>query len=285
VKRLVAIVWIAAAGFAQQNPKPSKKAAVLNDPKQILNTALGLARSPDAAGHKQLQSQLIDPNYLSSLDSDAEYRQTGMRLRIAKVLQALGGNPAPSAAAMLLHLAGNEQFLAEPVRVDFLIRYSSGIRPAPPQLVAFWDKHSQPEDGFTPLTIEALTTNGSEPALALLEKKLADPSHPDDDKQFWMRSYMLPHRNEAPLLRTVERLLTKTLADRLKPDLVEAMFDYQPDQWYSEHTIVKQPDRRLATPEAQSLMRRIGLMSLKDIPLTAAQQAAVKRSLVQIGPG
>jgi hypothetical protein len=255
-----------------------------DDPRQIVAAALGLARSATPDDHQHLLSQLRSAAFLTDLDSPQEYQQTGKRLRIARVLEALATNPAPSARDVFVQLTASPEFIHEPRRVDILIRYSAEVRPAPPPLVAFWDSHSQPLDGFANLTIEALTKNGSEPALALLERKLADPAHPDDDKQYWMRSYMLPHRNDVQLLQTVERLLTRSLPVHLRPDLVEAIFDYQPDQWYSEATVVQPPNRQEASPEAKHLLRRIGQLALNSVALTPAQQETVKKALDDIGP-
>ena len=256
---------------------------VKDDYRQVVSAALALARSANVDDHKLLASQLSDPAFLASLDSAQEYRQTGRRLRIARVLEALASNPAPSAKDVLVQLTKSSTFTEEPVRIDYLIRYTAGITPPPPSLLEFWDKHSQPDDGFTPLTIEALTKNGSEPALALLEEKLADPSHSDEDKQFWMRSYLLPHRNEAPLLKMVNRFLLANVSPHLKEDIVEAIFDYQPDQWYAESAVVRPPDRLLASPEAREILKSIGRYSLKSLSLPSALRTKVEKVLVELG--
>jgi hypothetical protein len=259
------------------------KAVVKDDSRQVVSAALALARSANAADHKLLASQLSDPAFLASLDSAEEYRQTGRRLRVARVLEALASNPAPSAKEVLVHLTGNSNFAEEPTRIDYLIRYTAGIAPPPPPLLQFWDKYSQPDDGFTPLTIEALTKNGSQPALSLLEQKLADPSHAEEDKQFWMRSYLLPHRNEAPLLKMVNRFLLAKVPSHLKVDLVEAMFDYQPDQWYPESAVIRPPDRSLASPEAKEILKSIGQYALKNLSLPLALRTTVEKVLMQLG--
>jgi hypothetical protein len=292
VKRWLTITVVVAAGAAA-GPTPQrggskvagKKAVVADDPREVVTIALKLARSASPADHQSLETNLRSRDFLARLDSAEEYSDTRRRLRIARVLEALAANPTPSAANVLVNLTTVPEFLREARRVDFLIMYSADVRPAPPGLVAFWDKHSQPDDGYTHLTIGTLTRNGTGPALALLERKLADKAHPDDDKQFWMRSYMLPHRNEVPLLLTVERLLSGSLPANLRPDLVEAIFDYHPDQWYSEAAVVLAPNRQMASPEAREVLRRIGHLALTTVALTEAQQAAVQKVLAEIGPG
>lgn len=255
------------------------------DPRELVAAALSHARSANPSDHQYLQTWLWSPEFLSLLDSPEEYRQTGRRLRIARILEALAANPAPSAKNVLVDLTECVEFLTEPVRIDFLIRYSAEVRPAPSALIVFWDTYSQPDDGFSNLTLQAVVKNGSAPALALLERKLADPAHSDGDKQFWMRSYMVPRRNDPLLLQTVERLLARTLPPNLRPDLVEAIFDYKPDEWYSEHSRVAPPSRAEAVAEARETLRRIGSLALNNAGLTPSQQAVVRKALVEIGPG
>jgi hypothetical protein len=276
---LIAAFAIMAGASYGQPRSTTKKVLVIDDPREMIAAALKLARSPDPVGHDELLRLLRTPDYLLRLDSPDEYRQTGRRLRIARIVEALANNQASSARNVFLSLTESTVFTQAARRVDFLILYSPAFRPAPSVLVAFWDRYSQPLDGFTPFTIEALTKNGTEPALQLLERKFADPSHPDDDKLYWMRSFLLPHRNEVPLLQTVERLLDQTLPPHLRPDLVEAIFDYQPDQWYSEAAVVRPPNRLEMSPEAKALLMRIGTKALEHVSLTPAQQATVKRAL------
>lgn len=283
-------ITVAVAAVASPIPQrggskaAGKKAGVADDPREMVNIALTLARSANPSDHQHLETDLRSLDFLARLDSVKEYQDTRRRLRIARVLEALAANPAPSAVNVLVNLTANPEFLRDARRVDFLIMYSAGVRPAPPGLVAFWDKYSQPDDGYANLTIGTLTRNGTAPALALLERKLADKGHSDGDKRFWMRSYMLPHRNEVLLLLTVERLLSGSLPAHLQPDLVEAIFDYHPDQWYSEAAVVPAPSREAASPEAREVLRRIAHLALTTVALTPPQQKAVREVLAEIGP-
>ncbi|HEY1895630.1 MAG TPA: hypothetical protein VGG62_05130, partial [Terracidiphilus sp.] len=59
------------------------------DPRELLASALALARSNRAEDHQQLLNMLWSADFLSRLDSPAEYAQTGRRLRISMVLDAL----------------------------------------------------------------------------------------------------------------------------------------------------------------------------------------------------
>jgi len=74
------------------------------------------------------------------------------------------------------------------------------IRPAPPEVISFWDRHCQELDGYTPITIPTLVENGSDPALELFEKKMVGDEHEQFYKRQWIYEEILPRRNAAPLL-------------------------------------------------------------------------------------
>ncbi|MGK3964570.1 hypothetical protein WMF38_10385 [Sorangium sp. So ce118] len=253
------------------------------DPKELLAAALATARSDQPADHEVLRQHLQRDEFLRRLDSEQDYKEAArFWLRVSRVLEALGSNPLPSAHKALLTLTADKVFLAEGERIIALIQAGAKVRPAPAELVKFWDAHSQPEDGFTPTTITALVTNGSAPALALLETKLADPGHEDDDKLAWMRSDMLAHRNDLPLLERCERMLKGSLPRALRPSLVEVLFDYRPGEWFSPATVVSAPDLRKATPEALAELLKIGELALKSVPLSATQKKAVELRVEEI---
>jgi hypothetical protein len=253
------------------------------DPRELLASALALARSNRAEDHQQLLNMLWSADFLSRLDSPAEYAQTGRRLRISMVLDALAHNPAPSAANTLVSLTERGPFLDSAERVEFLISACAVIRPAPSQVILFWDAHCQPDDGYEHLTMEAIIENGSEPAMELMERKMSDPRHSDDSKLHWMRAGIVPHRNDLPLLRACERLLTRGLPENLRPALVDVLFDYRPE-WYKPAHVYLPPDRRQASPEAKEEMRRLARLAFSAVALTSEQKAAIEKAMSEIGP-
>jgi hypothetical protein len=249
------------------------------DPARLQAAAVALASSPRAGDHEALLARLRDPDFLRRLDSAAAYRGSPKRLRLAAVLTALGSNPAAGARRALIALAQSPSFNASAPRADLLIQACASLRPAPPEVVRFWDAHSRPDDGFTPLTIEALVQNGSAPALALLERKLADPRHADDDKRAWMLSSVLTHRNDPALLAACGRWLARGLAKRLKPTLVDALFDYRPTEWFSPATVLRPPPRAEASPAARAELRKIGAYALRAVTLGERQRRAIRETL------
>lgn len=246
--------------------------------KEALRAALAAARSDDPGRHAALLAELQSQSVLDRLDSAAEYRMASkFRLHVAQVAEALAQNAAPGAQRTFLALTDSPLFLAHDERAIALIRASRQVRPAPPELVAFWDRHSQPDDGFVPTVITALVANGSEPALALLERKMADPSHEDDEKVSWMRTDMLTHRNDPALLRACERMLAGKLSEPLRPFLVDALFDYRPDEWFKPVDNYSAPLLESASREALELLTKIAAQVLQTVSLTETQRAAVER--------
>jgi hypothetical protein len=254
------------------------------DPKRILQAALLLAASPQPADQQKLLQVLASEDFLLRLNSAVEYRGDPQRLRLRRILAALAANTAPVAHDSIVALAASPVFTQEGGRVDLLIAATAVVRPAPPQLVAFWDRHSQPDDGYVSLTIRTLIENDSDAALGLFEKKMADALHDDDSKLAWMRSDLLSHRDSARLLRTCERLLRVGLAPRLRGSLVEVLFDYRPGEWYVPAISYQPPPLSGYSSEARTELRKLGDYALQSVELTAQQRAAVQLTLKQIGP-
>lgn len=253
------------------------------DPKELTRIAVMLCRSHNPADHDELGRWLRSEDFLDRLDSEEKYAGPPSKLRIRAVLDELGQNQDTSAQQLLVTLTQARTFLDEPARVDLLIRACAVVRPAPPLVVRYWDFHCQPEDGYTHLTIEAIVENGSPPALALLERKMTDARHSDDDKTAWMLSSIMTHRNDLPLLQSCERLMTGKLPEKLRPSLIDALFDYKPTEWFTPATVLYPPDRKLASPEARAQLSKIGETVLKTFKVSARQKGAIEKTLKEVG--
>jgi hypothetical protein len=139
------------------------------------------------------------------------------------------------------------------------------------------------ENNYDVIEIEALCENGSGPALELLERKLGDPRQKRTKRVVWMRKFILPRRNEEPLLLSCERMVTKTLPEDLRPELVEVLFDYRPDEWYRSEMPPVPPPRAKASVASRKVLERIGRYALEKLRLTPAQATAVKAGLKDLG--
>jgi hypothetical protein len=249
------------------------------DGKQLSNAAVTLARSSDSAAHQSLLGFLISSEFLLRLDSAEDYLGYPKRLRLRRVLDELARNPAPAGHQTLARLARDPGFVSEPARVDLLVMACAVIKPAPPEVVKFWDAHCQPEDGYCHLTVQALVENGSPPALTLLAAKFTDSRFEDDDRLGWMRSSVLTHRNDPGLLTTCEQLLRGALAEPLKVGLVEALFDYKPAEWFAPATVLEPPPRSALAADARDTLTRIGRHALDKLALPADLAEKVKLTL------
>jgi hypothetical protein len=246
------------------------------DQRALVGAALTLARGQQQQDHADLVRWLGSQESLRRLDSEADYAEMGRRIRIERVLGALMDNRAPSARAAIVALTESAEFTAEPRRVDMLIRATAVVRPAPPALVAFWNRFSQPDDGYTPLTIRAVLDNGSPPAIAVFEQKMVDPQHEEEDKVEWLRSGVVAHRDDLPLLEGCERLLrSRRLSPSLEGHLIDVLFDYRPDEWYSEARVFVPPDRARASAESRAVLRRIAEFAVRSLTLTERQRKVI----------
>ncbi|MHC4416896.1 MAG: hypothetical protein ACYS0G_16640 [Planctomycetota bacterium] len=272
--------------LAETMPTPPSDHNVLDtsdDGRTLLKAALPLARSAEAADHERLLAHLTSAGFLKRLDTEEEYdAAASQRLKISRLVEALGHNDAPSARATLVALSENPTFLDDEERIDILIQNTVEVRPAPPTLVKFWADHCRPDDGYTPLTVATLVENGTEDALRLLERTLADPAHQHEEKIAWMRTDILEHRNDVALLESCERMLRTSLPANLRPQLVEVLFDYKPAVWYRPAVVSTPPSRREASPEARERLRTIGRLALDNVELTDEQRKAVESVLEQL---
>jgi len=164
----IIIISVLFSWASSQQKKVESKITVKyynEDPKALYSQACQLARSIQDSDFQTLQVWLTDRAFLSKLDLAQAYEGQAIRLRVAGVLQIISENPSPSAQKVLLSLTTSPAFLEHRARVDLLIQALVKIKPVPHQAVVFWDKHFQPEDGYSGVTVWALLDNGSTPAI------------------------------------------------------------------------------------------------------------------------
>jgi hypothetical protein len=194
---------------------------------------------------------------------------------------ALGENKAESAPKVLIGLSQSAVYLAVNRRITMLITACAEVRPAPPEIVRFWDAYSQPEKGFVSRTISALVVNGSPPALTLLEKKMGDPRYENEDKIDWMHKPILEHRGDAPLLASCLRMLKGQMPDELRPGLVETLFDYRPTEWFpgKRPVVPTPPPAEKIGRDAVAQLRSIAEYALKSVKLSDSLKKTVEQYL------
>ncbi|HWV99080.1 MAG TPA: hypothetical protein VNZ64_05240 [Candidatus Acidoferrum sp.] len=247
---------------------PDNLSAILGtskDPGQLTEAAVTLAHSENRDDHRQLLASLESQEFLLRLDSREAYLGWVKSLNIRQVLDELSNGKPQPAHATLLTLTRSEVFVGSAARVDLLIVACAPIRPAPPELVKFWDAHCQPQDGFGNLTVEALVDNGSAPAIALLAAKMRDTRFEEEEKLNWMRSSILTHRNDALLLNACHDVLRAGLSGPLRVPLVEVLFDYKPQEWFAPATVLCPPSRAALGLEGGAVLEKVGEFALANL--------------------
>ena len=229
-----------------------------------------------------LFEQLSSAAFFPRLDDDRAYSSAYSNLRLGQIIKTLMDNASRPSEELRLKLTTDPVFNAHVFRMQLLLRALVPIRPSPPQAVAYWDKLSQHESPLLQDVGQAIIENESAPALALLEKKLADPGHDFEQRITILRNFLLPKRNDQHLLEMSERILRSNSPSDLKLALLEVLFDYQPNQWYRGCEVPKPPLRITASPVAKEVMRRIiqhALASLAPLPSVQGQLRVVEREL------
>ncbi|MFA6147119.1 MAG: hypothetical protein WC899_02790 [bacterium] len=254
-----------------------------HDGRELKNAAISLAAGSSPEDHRLLLRYLSAADFLGRLDSPESYTRTYRDLRLGRVVQTLAENRCSSADEVLLGLIESADYQAHVLRMQLLLRALAAVRPSPPSAVAYWDRLSDPQSPIAGDVIEALVENQSEPALDLLERKFSDPAQDRENRILWMREFLLVRRNDEPLLSCCERMVTKSLPEDLKPELVDVLFDYKPGIWFMPELPPTPPARELAQENALKVLRRIGEYALQNVKLEVSQRRAVWRVVKEEG--
>lgn len=250
-------------------------------PQELVRQAIAWANGKTADEQSKLLSALSSADFLNRIDTVEEYISLPPRqLRFARIFKAMLRNDSIAAQQTLTALTQVPTFKDSDAREEMLVKALAIVRPAPSAAVQYWDAHSTPDSIHVYFTIDALCKNGSEPAIALLEKKLIDPDHEVEYKLTWMRGPILEHRNDLPLLRGCHRVLMSTMEPELKGALVEALCVYRKQDWYKSCTVPVPPPRSLASQEALAELRAICEYAKENLTLQPLEKVAVDTTLI-----
>ena len=265
-------------------PKDANILRTAKDPKLLVGSAVEFAASASPTDQATLLGFLNSKDFLLKLNTAREYDTARPKqLRVAKIIRVLRDSTEPAAKQTLLSLARGGAFIDNNwLREELLVRALVSIRPAPPEAIRYWDAQSTPRSVNRHIAIDMLCENGTEPAIALLERKLQDPEQELEFKIVWMHDPMLRHRNDVPLLLASGRMITRTLQGELRFTLVESLCSYDP-RWYLGCLKPRPPSRALATPEAREVLRRICKFAKEAMELPPELKVAVEATLTEIG--
>jgi hypothetical protein len=242
---------------------------------------VNLARSNDPNDHAFLAQVLQAAEFLSRLDSEQDYSQPRNFLRVASVLDALEKNTSPSARELLIDLMRSPVFTETPSRVELLIEISESIRPAPPEVVEFWNRHSDPDDVYMNILMHALVQNGSQPALDVFEQKIGDDRYPEKRRIWWLRKEIPPSCNKILVLDCCSRMLQGGMNSTLKVSLVEVLFDFQ-STWFRPSTPVTAAPLSSYGKAERNKLKTIGQYALQNLELPKTLKAALQDRLDEL---
>jgi hypothetical protein len=265
-------------------PKDASIFQSSRDPKLLVNTAVEFAASEQPIDHATLAATLNSDDFLGRLNTQHEYDTLiTKQLRVAKVIKVLRDSPHGASKQTLIILAQGGPFINQNWRrQELLVRALVTVRPATPPAIRYWDEQSQVKAVNRHVTVEMLCENGTEPAMALLEKKLIDPRQEQIYKVSWIRAFMLPHRNDLELLKASKRMIIQTLPLDLRYILLEALVDYDM-RWYPCCYKPKPPPRLLIQDDAKQVLREICRHAKANMDLTPGLKLAVEKTLLEIG--
>jgi len=228
--------------------------------KKLVRAAQELAASRDPEDHTALLPFLKDAAFRDRLDPpDAE--TTGPEdMNLGRVLRTLGENKMGPGHDSILKLIADPDFTSDPDRVDMLLRATVNVRPAPPQVISFWKKVSDPEGVHMEIAVAVAVENKSAPAILFFQERMLDKSLDEESRILWMHEWVMPNRANTDMLAMCHRLITGPAADfsnSLKLALAESLFEYRPEEWFGPHHI--------PTPEPRRNTRRPGRDSLREI--------------------
>jgi hypothetical protein len=255
------------------NPDPAAVVGDKDAPRAMLRLAgVDLAGSPDEAAHAPLRAALADRGWLDRLDPPAGLHGSAASMGLARVIGALRENPADAARQTLRLLAASTPYLDSWRRTDLLVEASEVVRPPGPELAALWTRELTPEGVHTLKVVRACLRNGSAEGLALVARAWGDARFDPGTKRMWARQYVLEVRDRDGVLGMVRDVTREGVAGVATRDLLGAVLDYRPLEWYGPHCTVDAPPWARATPDARKLVRELAATArgLGDTELDAA---------------
>lgn len=249
----------------QPDPAAIKILETSPDPAELCRASQVLAAAPDEASHLKVAEMLRSPTFLAKMDPAGVLAPTPMDLKVWRTLRALRQNKAPSAAAAIVSLVSEPVWLDDPNRVDLLLAATTTARPPDKKVIQFWERYTSPSSIHLHIMVGVLIDNGSEGALKVFERLLADPKHTLEVRRTWLRRGYPLHRTEATFVASTRRILASPAhTPEIKLAAIEALFDYQ-EAWGDMHEPVKlvphaaaasavKQDLRKAAEEAKTLL-------------------------------
>lgn len=258
---------------------PGAESGLGLSPSPIAADAIALARSSDPTDHERLVALLLDPSELDRLDTPELAQVAGPEsLQLGLVLR----EAAARSPAVLDRLVASPLYAEPGHRQITLIDASASAREPGESLVAFWRSQLDPEADELESTIQALVRNQSPPALAVLGDALTSERFDDELVFWWFRGPVLERRQDGPVLSLFDRLLKSgRLSERRGRELVDALFEYRPGDWYiATEEPPHPPARATLNDRARDLLRSIADTAARAGFIDGARRAEIESELM-----
>jgi hypothetical protein len=253
------------------------------EPTQLALRLQQQSSSDDPDDIAEIGKALVSAELLLDLNTQEEYDQLATQLlAVYPILMGLAQNRNPAAQDLIADLSGNAEFLAEPGRLEGLLRVLPHLPALPTEAIDLLQDATDPDSESLEVAIEVIFETGHPAALDLFAEQASNDEQEIELVQDWMRDPMLRHRADPAVVRMSIDLLAKPGFDsERKNALVEVMFDYRPKDWYptpaSDDQFLPEPP----TPDRISQEARILLSELAEAIVIDEEISTANKSLAK----
>jgi len=261
----------------------SKELAVLDrdtDPQRLETAAIAIATSSDPAAIAVLARHFGEPSFLKRLDPPQG--STGSVIHLGRVFRKLAEHPSPATAALCIALAGNEEFTAEPSRLNFLLNALAAVHPVSEEAATIFRDTSQSD--YLEVNGPLLAKNASPRALDVLAELLANEELSAAQRVSVAHWGLLPVRTNPAVVAMCARLLkTRGLSHEVQIAVLESLYDYRPREWFSLRAGQPSPPSWKSSPAAtREILTSLGTSSLRRTDLPLGLRKAIQDTLRQL---
>ena len=224
------------------------------DSKQLLDAAITVVNSRDSAAIAQLADLLATREFIERLDDlTTPSRKT---FHMSRLFGAMEKAPSRATEDLCLKLASARAFVADPVRLNYLLPALGAVIPMSDASAALFRRTNA--EGYVIVNAPVLAANGSPAALRVFEEMMRDPRFDVDERIDAAHHSIVPNRTRLPLLRSIDRLLGQKIDPEVHAALLESVFDYQPRAWFGvARNPPSPPAWESASPETRKFVEEL----------------------------
>jgi hypothetical protein len=224
------------------------------DSKQLLDAAIAIVNSRDNLAIAQLADLLATREFLERLDDlTIPSKKT---FYVNRLFDAIEKAPSRATEHLCLKLASAPDFVADPVRLNYLLPALGAVIPMSDVSAALFRRTNA--EGYVIVNAPVLAGNGSPAALRVFEEMMSDPRFDVDERIDAAHHSIVPNRTHLPLLQSIDRLLGQKIDPEVHAAVLESVFDYQPRAWFGvARNPPSPPDWQSASPETRKFVEEL----------------------------